>query len=164
LKRKTKLDGIFRKLRKMVNLEVAISVLITAEIIAKVYYPAIGRATGSALLQRLCVRIEQEEIEHVIFQSERLALIRKGRSAFGLMATRLLHEILFFATCILVWPNHASAMRLGGLDFRGYLSSCRKEFKDALSRMSPENYESFVGRRLIRGRRVMQTYGSKIID
>jgi hypothetical protein len=140
--RKSRLNRVFKRLRKSADLEVCISVLITAEIIAKVYYPALGRATRSTLLQRLCKRIEEEEIEHVIFQSERLAMIRRDRGGIRLKVAHVLQKILFIGTCLLVWRRHASAMRLSGLGFRSYWRSCRDEFNDAMSRMDPRNYES----------------------
>ena len=41
-------DTVFRRLRQLGGLEISISVLITAEIIAKVYYAALREATGIA--------------------------------------------------------------------------------------------------------------------
>src|SRR5262249_37080603 len=50
-------DAVFRWLRHRAGLEVSIAVLITAEVIAKVYYDAVRSATGSAVLRRLCDQI-----------------------------------------------------------------------------------------------------------
>src|SRR5688572_4415129 len=58
LVKKTFTDGVFRKLRKLLgNLEISISVLITAEIIAEVYYAALRDATNSLVLKALCKQI-----------------------------------------------------------------------------------------------------------
>ena len=72
-------DTAFRWLRKRAGIEVCVSVLLTAEIIAKVYYAALGKATASPVLRRICEQILQDEVEHVRFQSERLALLRAAR-------------------------------------------------------------------------------------
>src|SRR5215510_3400669 len=54
-------DGVFRRLRQLLgNLEISIAVLITAEIIAKVYYAALRDATNSRVLQTLCRQILQD--------------------------------------------------------------------------------------------------------
>ena len=55
--RKAWADTVFRRLRHLANLEMSIRVLITAEIIAKVYYAALGNATGSTVLRTLCEQI-----------------------------------------------------------------------------------------------------------
>src|SRR5215510_431702 len=47
-------DAIFRWLRHRCGLGLSIAVLVTAEIIAKVYYLAVQRATGSVVIRKLC--------------------------------------------------------------------------------------------------------------
>src|SRR5919197_823313 len=46
--------AVFRQLRRALNLEMLISVLLTVELIAKVYYRALRQATASPLLRRIC--------------------------------------------------------------------------------------------------------------
>ena len=75
-------DRVFRFVRHLFGtLEVSIAVLVTAEIVAKVYYPALREATCSVVLRRLCDQISRDEIQHVRFQSEQLALLRTTRGA-----------------------------------------------------------------------------------
>src|SRR6185369_13226122 len=51
-------DRVFRSLRQVLGgLEISIGVLVTAEIIAKVYYAALKDATNSVVLQTLCKQI-----------------------------------------------------------------------------------------------------------
>src|SRR5271156_803126 len=47
-------DTVFRWLRHGVRLESSIMVVLVAEVIAMVYYDALGRATRSAVLRRIC--------------------------------------------------------------------------------------------------------------
>jgi hypothetical protein len=70
LLKKTSLDTVFRQLRRLGGLDISISVLITAEIIAKVYYKALREATGCPALRRLCDQILYDERAHVEFQAE----------------------------------------------------------------------------------------------
>jgi hypothetical protein len=82
-------DGIFWWARNLFgSLEVSISVLVSAEIIAKIYYPTLSKATASIVLRAICEQIHREEIEHVEFQTEQLTRIRVGRPAYGIRATR----------------------------------------------------------------------------
>lgn len=131
-------DGIFRRLRNVVgSLETSIAVLVTAEIIAKVYYPALRNATQSEVLHAICQEVFREEIAHVEFQTEQLARIRVGRSMLAMCATRILHRVLFYPTVLIVGMSHRRVLRRGGLSAMTYWVQCRKMFLDALSAMEP---------------------------
>ena len=133
-------DSVFRWLRHRAGLELSITVLVTAEIIAKVYYAALREATTSPVLQRLCDQICGDELAHVEFQSERLALLRRRRSAPAIAAIRTVHSIFFAGTCLVVWRQHGRAMRKGGLSFRTFWRSSWTEFRDASERSDPRRY------------------------
>ncbi len=133
-------DTVFRRLRHLANLEVSIGVLITAEIIAKVYYAALGEATGSPMLRRICRRILRDEEAHVRFQAERLAILRRTRPEPGMRATTLLHRVLFLGACVVVWRNHGKAIRRGGMSFGAYWRLCWEEFEAASRIMDPKKY------------------------
>ncbi len=136
-------DTVFRRLRHLANLEVSIGVLITAEIIAKVYYAALGEATRSPMLRRICHRILRDEEAHVHFQAERLGILRRARPGPGMLATALLHRVLFLGACVVVWRNHGKAIRRGGMGFGAYWRRCWEEFEVASRIMDPKKYMSF---------------------
>ncbi len=127
-------------MRNLAGLEVSVGVLITAEIIAKVYYAALGKSTRSPMLRRVCERILRDEEAHVRFQAERLAILRRDRPEIGMKLTRLLHRALFLGACLVVWRNHGKAIRCGVLGFRTYWRRCWEEFDAALSMMEPGSY------------------------
>jgi hypothetical protein len=132
LVRTTPADRVFRRLRHgLGGLEATIAVLITAEIIAEVYYAALRRATGSAVLRRLCDQILADEVRHVAFQADRLAKLRAGRRRPGRLATAGLQRLLFLGTVLVVWALHRPALRRGGLSFAGWWRSCWRAFRDA---------------------------------
>jgi hypothetical protein len=83
LKTRTWADSAFRRLRHLGHLETAIAVLITAEIVAQVYYLALRRATGSRVLRAICRRVLADEAAHVRFQAERLAILRRRQGTTG---------------------------------------------------------------------------------
>ena len=132
LVRTTITDRVFRRLRHLVGgLEMSIAVLITAEIIAKVYYAALQEATGSAVLRRLCDQILADEVRHVEFQAEQLGKLRLGRPQPFWLATMGLQRFLYFGTVVVVWLFHRRAIRRGGLSFLGWWRSCWCEFRNA---------------------------------
>src|SRR5205823_6297111 len=112
-------DRVFRLLRHLLGtLEISIAVLITAEIIAQVYYAALREATKSLIVRRLCEQILRVEASHVEFQAEQLAKLRarRGHVLYGL--TVIAQRILFLGTCLVVWVFHRRAFEAGGQNFR----------------------------------------------
>jgi hypothetical protein len=125
-------DRVFRRLRHMVeDLELSIAVLVTAEIIAKVYYAALRDATRSLILRRLCDQIFSDEVRHVDFQVDQLRKLRSGRRRAGHVATMALQYFLYFGTVLVVWLFHRKALRRGGLSLLGWWISCWQEFRRA---------------------------------
>ena len=130
-------DRIFWQARNLFgSLEISISVLVTAEIIAKIYYPALREATASSVLREICEQIHREEVAHVEFQTEQLARIRAGRPAYGIWATRILHRMLFYPTLIVVGWSHRIALRRASLSQWQFFSKCRSEFLHDLPAMT----------------------------
>lgn len=120
-------DQVFRKLRRFANLEQSITVLLTAEIIATVYYDALKRVTSSKTLIRICEQILRDEAKHVEFQSVALNRISKHRNTLlkKLMgSTRL---FLLSGTLIIVWLYHYKVLKAGGYHFIKYFKSALNE-------------------------------------
>ncbi len=114
-------DRAFRWLRRRFNsLEVSIAVLITAEIIATVYYAALREATQSPTLQALCQQILHDEAKHVQFQVERLHYLRRHRPWPLQTLTMTLQRGLFGLTSLAIWPVHQPVFRLAGLSFQEF--------------------------------------------
>lgn len=152
-------DSVFRQLRQIFGgLEVSISVLIVAEIIAKVYYTALRDATNSQVLQTLCKQILQDEVQHVEFQAERLGILRMGRNWPFLAVTNGLQRFLFWGTCLVVWPFHRKVFERGGYTFAGYWKHCWQEFNlafqllaEVIRRLNSENKVTVAGRHFDNG-------------
>lgn len=114
-------DTVFRGLRRIGGLEGAITVLLTAEIIACPYYTAISRATSSPLLQAICAQILQDEYKHLRFQNERLQILQQGRGLLARWAFIGLQSALLVGAVAVLWPRHRRAIRAGGYSFAGFL-------------------------------------------
>ncbi len=138
-------DIVFRSLRKLAGLETSVAVLITAEIIAKVYYRCLKKVTHSAILQHICRQIMKDEALHVIFQGQRLALLRRNRGRFALAITNLAQRSLFAGACLMVWKNHRSVMQATGMSFPAFWSECWSEFRQVFPQMQPFTFPGLTG-------------------
>ena len=137
-------DSVFRWMRRLAGLELSIVVLLTAEIISRVYYAALRDATGAPVLRRLCDQILSDEVRHVHFQTERIAVLRRGRSRALVALSQVLHRILMAGTCLVVWHKHGRCMRAGGYEFRRFWREIWVEMADALVRCDPGSYAVFA--------------------
>jgi len=134
-------DAVFRRLRRLAGLEMSICVLLTAEVIAKIYYRALLLATDAAALREICRRILEDETHHVRFQSERLAILRKKRPPWASGAVVFLQRMLFAGASLVVWGHHRPVLRGAGLTFRGFWKEAQDEFHWSLDLMNPDRYE-----------------------
>jgi len=127
-------DAVFRRLRNVFGtLEMSIAVLITAELMAQVYYAALRVATQSVVLERLCEQILRDEERHVEFQAERLGILRAKRRAVAYQTTMSFQRALFAATCVVVWRVHRDAFRAGGFGFRRFWIEAWSYFEKAFA-------------------------------
>jgi hypothetical protein len=137
LLQKTSIDGIFRFLRHLAGLELMITVLVTAEIIAQVYYDALRAASSSAALKTICDQILDDEEEHVQFQCQRLAILRRDRSPLYLFAARLFQRGLLACTCVVLWHKHGPTLRAGGFPFTRFVPATFAAMRTALQIAEP---------------------------
>jgi hypothetical protein len=134
LVRTTFTDQVFRKLRNLFGgLEISVAVLITAEIIAKVYYAVLREATQSLILRRLCDQILCDELRHVQFQADQLSKLRKNRRWLGSAVTGGLQRTLFLGTVLVVWLFHYTVIKRGGMSLIGWWRCCWREFNEAFA-------------------------------
>jgi hypothetical protein len=125
-------DRVFRRLRNLISsLELSIAVLITAELIAKVYYRVLRHATRSIVLRRLCDQILGDEEAHVRFQCGHLRKLRTDRTPAAVVATLAAQRFLFAGTVLLIGWSHRPVVRRGGLTLRGWWAQCWAEFDEA---------------------------------
>jgi hypothetical protein len=124
-------DGVFRFLRHMTTLEQAIMVLLTAEIIACIYYRALHDATQSHILRGICRQIIRDEAQHLRFQTDTLAKLRRRRPSLLIGLAQLGQEALFTATLPLVWLYHGKVFRAAGMSWGLYWRRCWRQFRAA---------------------------------
>jgi hypothetical protein len=130
-------DTVFRRLRKYAGYEVSITVLITAELIALVYYRALQACTQSQVLIAICRRILEEEAAHTRYESELLRFVRERRTGFLRHVPEALHRILYAGTIVVVYVDHRHVLRQGGYRLFAFWSACWGVFGNAFSKIDP---------------------------
>lgn len=125
--RKHWVDQIFRKLRRFATLEQSITVLLTAEIIAAVYYDALKKATKSRTLTNLCEQILRDETKHIEFQSDALRSFARKRPKGINRLIRFSRLFLLSGTLAVVWCYHGKVFRAGGYSLNAYLKGALAE-------------------------------------
>lgn len=137
-------DSVFRGLRKVLDFELSVTVLITAEIISLVYYRALNCATDSAVLKAICSKILWDEEFHVRYESELLLTMRELKPVLNRSLVVALHRFLFFCTVMVVYFDHRRVLRRGGYGFTSFRKSCRLEFAKCFG---PPLADAYVWRR-----------------
>lgn len=137
---KTTADSVFRAVRKLGGLELSIMVLVTAELIAQVYYRGLRDASESPELRAVCRRILADEKHHIDFQCERLAILRSGRSGVTLWRRRWTHRAMMAAAVAVVWRKHGPALREGGYTFGKFARHNAAKFRRAMGIADPRGY------------------------
>ena len=134
-------DTLFRAFRYAVpSMEIWVTVVIMVETLALIYYQAVRDATGSKVLRRICDQILRDEVHHIRFQYERLAVLCRRRPPLLLRATASLHRLLFAGIALAVWAGHRRALAAGGFDFDTYWRSAWMRMRFAWRRMDPARY------------------------
>ena len=126
-------DSIFRYVRRLAGLNVCITVLITAEIIAAVYYRALGNATRSPVLRAICGQILIDEAHHLQFQAATLAKERCSWHPIKRWLFIQLHRLLLALTVVVVWKEHRQVYRAGGMGFFQWAALTWSVLEDTLA-------------------------------
>lgn len=137
LKRRDWTDRVFRRVRRLADLELYLRVLITAELIGIVYYRALEAATGCKRLQVLCRMLVNDERAHVGYESHLLLALRAGRPALLQALMRSTHRAFFACTASVVWLTHRPVLRHSGYSARSFLRVCLAQYAFYLEPVTP---------------------------
>lgn len=138
------IDSIFRALRGLAGLELSLTVLVTAEIIAVPYYRALRAATGSPILKMICTRILDDEANHLKYQASMLGRLAPSRPPALQRALGKLHGFFLLGTLLVVWNGHHPVFEAANYDFRRLRNETMDEFT-AWSRARTKLVENVLG-------------------
>jgi hypothetical protein len=121
-------DHVFRRLRRLAGFELYLSVLVTAELIGKVYYRALEAATGSRQLQTLCRILVADELAHVGLETDLLRGMHEKKSppVRWLKTTSL--RAFFTGAALVVWLEHRRVLRSAGYSLPAFMRACSAQY------------------------------------
>lgn len=129
-------NTIFRRLRVLVNLEFNIQVLLTAELIAEVYFGNLSLRARDMAVRTVARKLLADEMKHLQFQRdflrERLAALSPGMQRLWRWQFRLIHRVTTFVVSL----DHASCLRAIGVEPAVFRSRCAEAFERFLARLA----------------------------
>ncbi|MEN3941472.1 ferritin-like domain-containing protein [Prosthecobacter sp. SYSU 5D2] len=119
-------NSVFRRLRFLVNLEFAIQVLLTAELIAEVYYGTLFLRVPDEAVRNSCRQILKDEMKHLEFQrqflGERLAAFTPVGRYVWACQFRLIHAL---TTRVVAW-DHRACLKALGMSQSAFVQRCEQ--------------------------------------
>jgi hypothetical protein len=122
-------DRVFRRIRRLAELELSLGVLLTAELIGNVYYRALEVATECQRLRLLCRMMVADELAHIGFESDLLLSIRAAKPAPVRFALDMAHRTFLMGTALVVWTTHRAVLAKAGYGLFGFLRACGEQYR-----------------------------------
>lgn len=128
-------NSIFRWLRDLVNLEFNIQVLLTAELIAEVYFGLLSLRCSDPVVQTVAKKLLRDEMGHLSFQRdflfERLKTLTPAMQCLWRWQFRFIH---FATTQVVSWDhrNCLRALNVKPSDFCARATQCWQNFQSRL--------------------------------
>ncbi|HCN29525.1 MAG TPA: hypothetical protein DIT64_12395 [Verrucomicrobiales bacterium] len=119
-------NSVFRRLRGLVNLEFAIQVLLTAELVAEIYYGALYLRVSDPVVRVMARKILQDETRHLEFQREFLSERLATFSPAGRWLWRLQFEAVHAVTAAVVAWDHRHCLKALGVGLPEFFERTRK--------------------------------------
>lgn len=132
LAKKLWIDNVFRILRKITGLECEIIVLVTAEMIALSYYTALSNAVNSEVLNTICQQMLNDELKHVVLQSDTLHRISAGRNNTTNYIIRLIRKIIMRTTVFVVWHKYNALFLKGNYTYKTFKNHCMEYLGESI--------------------------------
>ncbi|MEL6895052.1 MAG: 4-hydroxy-3-methylbut-2-enyl diphosphate reductase [Planctomycetota bacterium] len=122
-------DSCFRFLRHLAGLRTSIIVLVTAEILAQVYYWALLNASDSPTLKSICRRVLRDERYHVWFQMGIADRLSEHWSPCFRWSIFQIERLLFAVSMRILWWDHRSVFRAANVTWQSYRKRCLRRFR-----------------------------------
>lgn len=134
-------DSLFRAIRYAApRMETWVTPVVMVETHALIYYHALRCATRSPVLRAICGQILADEVTHIRFQCERVAILHRSRPAWLRRLTLAGQKLLFTGITLAIWAGHRKALRAGGYDLARFWRAGWRKMNRAWRAMAPEGY------------------------
>jgi hypothetical protein len=122
------LHDIFRSLGRPLGLVHMVRVILTAEVVATIYYRALFRATYSGLLQQICRRILLDEEMHLAFHCVAIRQLSPQRNWLSKWLWRQAYRGLMAGTALTVYVTNRRTFRAGGYGLVSFCAAIADEY------------------------------------
>ena len=122
-------DRVFRRIRKLAELELTLGVLLTAELVGNVYYRALETVTECQRLRLLCRMMVADELAHIGFESDLLLSMRGQKPAPIRAAIDLAHRSFLSGTAGVVWMTHRAVLKKAGYGLWSFVRACDAQYR-----------------------------------
>lgn len=122
------LHGIFRTLGRPLGLVHMVRVILTAEVVATVYYRALFNATFSGLLQQICRRILLDEEMHLAYHCLAIRQLSPRRNWLSAWLWQQAYRGLMAGTALIVYLTSRSALRAGAYSLPHFGAAIAAEY------------------------------------
>ncbi|MBD2724245.1 ferritin-like domain-containing protein [Hymenobacter armeniacus] len=122
------LHEVFRTLGRPLGLEHMVRVILTAEVVAAVYYRALAVATPSGLLRQICRRILHDEEMHFAFHCLAIRQWSFGRGRLSGWLWRQFYRGLMAGTALVVYVASRRTLAAGGYGVGRFCAAIAAEY------------------------------------
>ncbi|UOQ99110.1 ferritin-like domain-containing protein [Hymenobacter sp. 5317J-9] len=123
------LHEVFRTLGRPLGLEHMVRVILTAEVVAAVYYRALAEATCSNLLRQICRRILHDEEMHLAFHCLAIRQWSFGRGRLSVWLWRQFYRGLMAGTALVVYAASWRTFGAGGYGVGRFCAAIAAEYR-----------------------------------
>jgi len=133
LKQRNWTDSVFRHIRRLAGFEMAVTILVTAEMVGFVYYRALARATQNNYLRTICRQMCADEAIHLRYEAQLLRTLRGTRPRWRRSMVGLAHRTLLAVAARIVFREHRSVLEFAGHDAHSFVTDCRSLYRTVLT-------------------------------
>lgn len=111
----------FSLLRRALDFEWEVQILMSAELVGTSYYYHLGMKTKDPILREACRIFYEDELQHLAFHLEALQLQRARKSEWSNTLWRWQFKVMLHLICRAAWLDHGPCMKHFGTDWRTFL-------------------------------------------
>ncbi len=127
--------GAFKKLRRLINLEFELQILMTAEFIAEAYYAILRDRAGDPVIERACERILRDEVGHLRFHGDFFATRQQTWHPVVRHLWAWQCHFIFLVTAHVVWFDHRACFQALGTTYGEFLGFGKRSIRAFMRRI-----------------------------
>ena len=148
LRQKHWMNGLFRKTRTLLGLEFNLQVLLTAELIAEVYYGLLYQRVPDPVIRTVCGRIVRDEVGHIGFHRSFFHWRQRTQLPGATVIWSLQFQFLFLVAETLVWRTHGACLGAFGIERSLFVHRARAVCRRFLEGLDGQSLAPEIGEQI----------------